>query len=158
MSLLLLRQALRRCQSSLYLRAGQTAAIRFNSTSEDATWTESIQVDAHAPKPKLTMENIDALWKWHSERFESERLLPARDAYSGRTVVIEKGGDIAQGAKMLDRMLAQNGVPRDWFQNRRHKQKGEERRRLKSLRHRTRFKHEVGKMVQLVQQIRRRGS
>ncbi|KAL5529169.1 hypothetical protein ACEPAG_5143 [Sanghuangporus baumii] len=156
MSLLLLRQALRRCQSSFYLRAGQTAAIRFNSTSEDATWSESIRVDAHAPKSKMT--NIDASWKQYSERFESERLLPARDAYSGRTVEIINGGDIAQGAKMLDRMLAQNGVPRDWFHNRRHKQKGEERRRLKSMRHRKRFKHEVGKMVQLVQQIRRRGS
>ncbi|KAL5533084.1 hypothetical protein ACEPAF_4860 [Sanghuangporus sanghuang] len=133
------------------------AAIRFNSTSEGRTWATSIQIDAHAPKSNPIMENIDALWKRHSEIFESERLLTARDAYSGRTVEIQ-GGDIALGAKMLDKMLAQNGVPRDWFQNRRHKQKGDERRRLKSLRHRRRFKHEVGKMVQLVQQIRRRGS
>lgn len=53
------------------------------------------------------------------------------------------GGDIADAAKKLDRVLAQNGVPREWFTNRRHKQKGEERRRLNSIRHRRRFSHEV---------------
>lgn len=52
-------------------------------------------------------------------------------------------GDTASSAKILDRILMLNSVSRDWFTNKRHKPKGEERRRLESLRWRRRFKSEV---------------
>lgn len=52
-------------------------------------------------------------------------------------------GDVASAAKKLDGVLNNNNVGRDWATNRRHKPKGEERRKLISMRWRRRFKHEV---------------
>ena len=62
--------------------------------------------------------------------------------YQGRSVTVHEG-DIATAAKMLDKIVMTNGVSRDWYTNKRHKPKGEERRRLESLRWRRRFKSEV---------------
>ena len=57
-------------------------------------------------------------------------------------------GDVAAAALRLDRIVGASGIARDWWTNRRHKQKGEERRKLASMRWRKRFKLEVG--VELV--------
>lgn len=52
-------------------------------------------------------------------------------------------GDVANSSKALERFLAQNNVIREWRMSFRHRQKGEERRKLKSVRWRRRFKYEV---------------
>lgn len=66
----------------------------------------------------------------------------------GRSVVVS-GGDVAGASKFLDRILAHNNVIREWRMSFRHRQKGEERRKLKSTRWRKRFKYEVSYVMQI---------
>lgn len=66
--------------------------------------------------------------------------------YQGRSVLVTDG-DVANSSKALERFLAQNNVIREWRMSFRHRQKGEERRKLKSVRWRRRFKYEVSCVV-----------
>ncbi|KAH8117413.1 hypothetical protein DFH11DRAFT_1541679 [Phellopilus nigrolimitatus] len=159
MALSLLRQVSPKFHASLSRDILHFAAVRFNSTSprmsDDAKWKQVINSEKSSPRKEKTP---DESWRSTSEAFmsQSARETP-RDAYYGRSVPVNKG-DTAGAAKLLDKIMAQNSVARDWMRNKRHTPKGEERRMLKSVRWRKRFKHEVGKKVLLVQEIRRRGA
>lgn len=56
-----------------------------------------------------------------------------------------ENGDINKANRYLSGILARDGVMKEWFENRRHRQKGELRRKLASMRWRRLFKHEVSR-------------
>ena len=60
----------------------------------------------------------------------------------GRSIRVD-GGDVASASRKLEHILMQNSIPREWRRSFRHRQKGEERRKLESTRWRKRFKFEV---------------
>ena len=59
-------------------------------------------------------------------------------------------GDINKANRILSSILARDGVMKEWFENRRHQQKGELRRKLVSMRWRRLFKHEVSARTKLL--------
>ncbi|KAI5124548.1 hypothetical protein M0805_003070 [Coniferiporia weirii] len=165
MSLSLLRCACQRSQTP-FLRGSGHLIIRLNSTSTtQKTSATQKSADGRLWENLFTPKEIkrsdgrtpEAKWRKASEDFLTKKALPPRDAYFGRSIAV-RNGDVAGAAKALDRVLSINSVAKEWRSNRRHKPKGEERRKLASLRWRRRFKDEVGKKVELVQQIRRRGA
>lgn len=147
-------------QTSLPRQFLQSQIAHFNSsTSKGSSFEHIPPLYDFTERPEPPKETPDDLWLYNHQQFlnaqGNKRVTPT--AYSSRSInVIE--GDTASSAKILDRILMLNSVSRDWFTNKRHKPKGEERRRLESLRWRRRFKSEVGKKVALVQQIRKRGA
>lgn len=131
---------------------------------------------------------------WKTQELSSvQHLRPPHDAYSGewfrttiyhpvhnqslagRSVPVFKG-DVATALRQLKAILASNNVRSQNVRDERHEKKGEKRNRLKSLRWRRRFAHEVRlspmtprtfnvftpwqvrKRVQLVNEIRARGA
>ena len=72
----------------------------------------------------------------------ARRLLKLGLSGTGRSVAV-LSGDVAGAASRLDRIVGSSGIAREWWTNRRHKPKGEERRKLASTRWRRRFKLEV---------------
>ncbi|EJD05894.1 uncharacterized protein FOMMEDRAFT_139209 [Fomitiporia mediterranea MF3/22] len=156
MSLSLLRQI---CQQPPPRIACQLASACFSTSSRKAQdtafgWDKLL---SRVVENKEIHTSNEERWLQHSESWFARYSTLPRTHFTGRSVAVHNG-DVAGAARMLDKILARNSVARDWFTNRRHKQKGELRRRMKSIRWRRRFKHEVGEKVQLVQQIRRRGA
>ncbi|KAM5538981.1 hypothetical protein V8D89_007204 [Ganoderma adspersum] len=98
----------------------------------------------------------EEFWKTQ-ERSSVQHLRPPHNAYSGRSVPVFKG-DIATALRQLKTILTSNNVRSQNVRDERHEKKGEKRNRLKSLRWRRRFAHEVRKRVQLVNEIRARGA
>jgi len=127
----------------------QTRSLTTAQSSQKTGRTQSEKV----PEPNTP----EGRWRRKSIEFSSNARLTPHNAYSGRSVAVIDG-DVSSASKTLERFLAQNNVIREWRMSFRHRQKGEERRKLKSVRWRRRFKFEVSKKVELVQQIRRRGS
>ncbi|KAL6308992.1 hypothetical protein BKA93DRAFT_821826 [Sparassis latifolia] len=98
----------------------------------------------------------DEVWKeWELTRVN--HLVKPSNAYSGRSIPVGKY-EAGSAYIRLMRIIRNNKLIREMVAARRHEKKGEKRRRLKSERWRRRFAHEVRKKVQLVNEIRARGS
>ncbi|KAI0934396.1 hypothetical protein AcV5_006249 [Taiwanofungus camphoratus] len=104
--------------------------------------------------------NVDStaeeIWKYREDLIVQSLPKPA-DAYSGRSIDVYNK-DVAAAFAKLRRTIIQNGVVKELRLAERHEKKGDKRRRLKSERWRRRFAYEVRKKVQLVNEIRARGS
>ncbi|KAI0336429.1 hypothetical protein GY45DRAFT_1238766 [Cubamyces sp. BRFM 1775] len=95
---------------------------------------------------------------WRSrEKNEIPHLPRPNDAYSGRSVPVTNN-QVSIALTKLKGILTINAVRQTSVQDERHEKKGEKRNRLRSLRWRRRFAHEVRKKVQLVNEIRARGA
>ncbi|OSX65200.1 hypothetical protein POSPLADRAFT_1038980 [Postia placenta MAD-698-R-SB12] len=95
------------------------------------------------------------VWKERGEAVSRYLSLP-NTPYSGRSVSTYTG--VAFAFTKLRRILSTNHVVKELRMAERHEKKGDKRRRLRSVRWRRRFAHEVRKKVQLVNEIRARGS
>ncbi|KAH9901290.1 hypothetical protein C8Q73DRAFT_786671 [Cubamyces lactineus] len=105
---------------------------------------------------KKTEKTPEEVWRIR-EKTEVPNLPRPNDAYSGRSVpVINK--DVSMALTKLRGILTVNAVRQTSVRDERHEKKGEKRNRLRSLRWRRRFAHEVRKKVQLVNEIRARGA
>ncbi|PAV23710.1 Bi-functional secreted alpha-amylase dextrinase [Pyrrhoderma noxium] len=151
MSFSLFRQACRVPQIWLPRQLLHTPVAYLNTSAQRRDENDPFADIAFINVPGGGHDTPEELWKQNSVRLFNDTI---QTAYSCRSVTVHEG-DIATAAKMLDKIVMTNGVSRDWYTNKRHKPKGEERRRLESLRWRRRFKSEVGKKVALVQQIRK---
>ncbi|KAI0957591.1 hypothetical protein AcW1_005933 [Taiwanofungus camphoratus] len=104
--------------------------------------------------------NVDStaeeIWKYREDLIVQSLPKPT-DAYSGRSIDVYNK-DVAAAFAKLRRTIIQNGVVKELRLAERHEKKGDKRRRLKSERWRRRFAYEVRKKVQLVNEIRARGS
>ncbi|PIL23902.1 hypothetical protein GSI_13653 [Ganoderma sinense ZZ0214-1] len=177
----LLRQYARRAASSIrpsnQLRALATTSVLHQSSDDPSTSHPYLPtwIDSH----NYLQSSNDGHWKhimgplrsqpkvekfvppeqfWKSQEQSSVIHLRApHDAYSGRSVPVFKG-DIATALRQLKSILTINNVRSQNVRDERHEKKGEKRNRLKSLRWRRRFAHEVRKRVQLVNEIRARGA
>ncbi|CCL99144.1 uncharacterized protein FIBRA_01159 [Fibroporia radiculosa] len=104
----------------------------------------------------LTSEKAENVWK-EREKVIARNLPKPHNTYSGRTVSLHSR-TLGAAFGRLRRVLATNKVVKELRMTERHEKKGDKRRRLKSERWRRRFAHEVRKKVQLVNEIRARGS
>ncbi|EJF65767.1 hypothetical protein DICSQDRAFT_31675, partial [Dichomitus squalens LYAD-421 SS1] len=106
---------------------------------------------------KRTDSNPQSAWDT-MEKTKVRNLPPPNNAYSGRSVLVDKKNDVGSALAKLKAILTINAVRATNIRDERHEKKGEKRNRLKSLRWRRRFAHEVRKKVQLVNEIRARGA
>lgn len=86
---------------------------------------------------------------------EVREIIPKMGPTAGRSVLVT--GDVAQAFSRLGFIVRQNKVKSDSFMQRFHERPGLKRKRLKSQRHRKRFKEGFKKMVSIVQDMRRKG-
>ncbi|KAH9951322.1 hypothetical protein B0H21DRAFT_818376 [Amylocystis lapponica] len=105
-------------------------------------------------KKQTRTQSPEEVWRQKELSIDPKR---PNNAYSGRSVAVY-GNDAAGAFGKLRRILSQNSVMQELRMAERHEKKGDKRRRLKSQRWRRRFAHEVRKKVQLVNEIRARGS
>ncbi|KAI1795970.1 hypothetical protein LXA43DRAFT_1090593 [Ganoderma leucocontextum] len=119
-------------------------------------WGNILGSPFRAP-PKVDKSTTPEEWWKLQEQTNVRHLPPPHDAYSGRSVHVFKG-DVGTALRHLKTILTANNVRSQNVRDERHEKKGEKRNRLKSLRWRRRFAHEVRKRVQLVNEIRARGA
>jgi len=74
---------------------------------------------------------------------------------AGRSVVVIT--DVAQAFMKLRSVISQNKVRQDWNRQRFHERPGSKRKRLKSERHRRRFKEGFKRMVRVVLDMKKKG-
>ncbi|KAI8998727.1 hypothetical protein BD414DRAFT_475900 [Trametes punicea] len=95
---------------------------------------------------------------WAAREKSIVKHLPTpNNAYSGRSVFVTDK-DVPTALAKLRAILTINAVRQTNLRDERHEKKGEKRNRLRSMRWRRRFAHEVRKKVQLVNEIRARGA
>ncbi|KAI0748024.1 hypothetical protein C8Q80DRAFT_1270472 [Daedaleopsis nitida] len=134
--------------------AAMESTPRFDSNTA-AAW-QTIRKAASQNTSVHQKGSPDERW----EQLETSRvkgLLRPHNAYSGRSVAVYRG-DVGSALSTLKNILNANGVRYSHVRDERHEKKGEKRNRLRSLRWRRRFAHEVRKKVQLVNEIRARGA
>jgi len=103
-----------------------------------------------------TVKEPEAIWR--DREISIVKSLPRpNNAYSGRSVPVVRR-EVGLALNRLRRIITTNHLIRELRSTERHEKKGEKRRRLRSERWRRRFAHEVRKKVQLVNEIRARGS
>ncbi|KAI0781036.1 hypothetical protein BD413DRAFT_18659 [Trametes elegans] len=141
-----------------------SSVLREDSTTITPAWVKTTSapnqwrtlfeaVKLSGIQSKLTPDEI-----WRRQENAVVRHLPRpHDAYSGRSVAVQ-GKDVSRALTKLKRILTVNNVRATSVRDERHEKKGEKRNRLRSLRWRRRFAHEVRKKVQLVNEIRARGA
>ncbi|CDO70800.1 hypothetical protein BN946_scf184798.g116 [Trametes cinnabarina] len=112
-----------------------------------------VTANKHSKRPEKTPEEV---WQMR-ERNEVPNLPRPNNAYSGRSVPVVNN-QVSLALNKLKSILAVNAVRQTNIRDERHEKKGEKRNRLRSLRWRRRFAHEVRTKVQLVNEIRARGA
>ncbi|KAA8894934.1 hypothetical protein FN846DRAFT_894624 [Sphaerosporella brunnea] len=80
---------------------------------------------------------------------------PKMGPTAGRSVVVQ--GDVAQAFMRLRSIISQNKVRQDFHYQKFHERPGLKRKRLRSERHRRRFKEGFKRMVALVMDMRKKG-
>ncbi|KAI9064337.1 hypothetical protein FKP32DRAFT_1569889 [Trametes sanguinea] len=123
----------------------QGQGTRFKFLLDDA--------NRYSKEPDKSPEEI---WRLR-EQNEVINLPRPNNPYSGRSVPVIDG-QVSVALNKLKGILTINAVRQTNIRDERHEKKGEKRNRLRSLRWRRRFAHEVRKKVQLVNEIRARGA
>ncbi|KAJ3779340.1 hypothetical protein FB446DRAFT_710534 [Lentinula raphanica] len=133
--------------------------------AENSAWesvdkaTKQVSERIYASSQQL-VKSPAQIWADHSKTVKANLAEVAsinNNPYAGRSVKIVDG-DLADGFRRLDTILARNKVRKQLKLAERHEKKGPKRRRLESERWRRLFAQEVRKNVQLVTKIRRRGA
>ncbi|KAH9854131.1 hypothetical protein C2E23DRAFT_884238 [Lenzites betulinus] len=122
----------------------------------DGKWSYLLGVAKEGVKKSKKDMKPEDIWK-NKESNEVKELSPPNNAYSGRSVQVTNN-EVAFALMKLKGILTVNAVRHTAVRDERHEKKGEKRNRLKSVRWRRRFAHEVRKKVQLVNEIRARGA
>ncbi|KAI0807120.1 hypothetical protein C8Q74DRAFT_1362660 [Fomes fomentarius] len=132
---------------------GQHQRVVYNNSSK--SWQDVYDLGQKQPKNDNKNKSPEAIWAEMEKSIVSQLQRP-HNAYSGRSVPVVR--DVGSALAMLKGILAINNVRSSHVRDERHEKKGEKRNRLRSLRWRRRFAHEVRKKVQLVNEIRARGA
>ncbi|KZT68993.1 hypothetical protein DAEQUDRAFT_727170 [Daedalea quercina L-15889] len=103
-----------------------------------------------------SMKPVEDIWR-DRERALTSNMPKPPGPYDGRSAWVHKG-DVAQAFSRVAATLKHNAVQRELWFAKRHERRGEKRNRMRSVRHRKRFAHEVRMKVKLVQEIRARGA
>ncbi|KAI0637067.1 hypothetical protein C8Q77DRAFT_1071286 [Trametes polyzona] len=141
--------------SSVLREAPETKASRIPQPPGPANPWSNLLNAAQRPG-KGSNISPEELWS-RRENTIVRTLPPPNNAYSGRSVPVING-QVSFALTKLKSILAVNAVRQTAVRDERHEKKGEKRNRLRSLRWRRRFAHEVRKKVQLVNEIRARGA
>jgi ribosomal protein S21 len=80
---------------------------------------------------------------------------PKMGPTAGRSVVVQT--DVAQAFMRLKSILSQNRVKQDFFLQKFHERPGKKRKRLRSERHRKRFKEGFRRMIAVVMDMKKKG-
>ncbi|KAJ8487135.1 hypothetical protein ONZ51_g4357 [Trametes cubensis] len=162
-------------QRALAMHKGSVAHTRMLATGPDAQDTTVLRPVWFKPPSAHGRQNLfnyltkiaqqalnkaekspEDVWR-EREKHDVPNLPRPNDAYSGRSVPIVYK-DVSMALTKLRGILTVNAVRQTSVRDERHEKKGEKRNRLRSLRWRRRFAHEVRKKVQLVNEIRARGA
>ncbi|KAI0928798.1 hypothetical protein AcW2_004687 [Taiwanofungus camphoratus] len=129
----------------------EEVVVNVDSTAEEIWKYREDLIVQSLPKP------TDAYSGWSNLILNARQGLHDSTLPAGRSIDVYNK-DVAAAFAKLRRIIIQNGVVKELRLAERHEKKGDKRRRLKSERWRRRFAYEVRKKVQLVNEIRARGS
>ncbi|KAI0646956.1 hypothetical protein C8Q79DRAFT_1009113 [Trametes meyenii] len=158
---------LRQCRSEAFSALRSKPVAHFINTPSVPVWMKASNAPqwsgwnfllSTAQKSIVSEKPISPEQIWSNrEEAQVKRLQRPNDAYSGRSVPVINH-EVSLALAKLRGTLQANAVRATNVRDERHEKKGEKRNRLKSLRWRRRFAHEVRKKVQLVNEIRARGA
>ncbi|OSD01611.1 hypothetical protein PYCCODRAFT_1436218 [Trametes coccinea BRFM310] len=132
------------------------AWVKTSTESDRRQWNYLLDTSNRHLKKEEPSKSPEDIWKMR-EKNEVAYLPRPNNPYSGRSVPVIKG-QVSVALNKLKGILSINAVRQTNIRDERHEKKGEKRNRLRSLRWRRRFAHEVRKKVQLVNEIRARGA
>ncbi|KAI0670477.1 hypothetical protein C8Q78DRAFT_1079439 [Trametes maxima] len=148
--------AFRSKQPACFMSSGSVPAwVKTSNAPQSSEWN-FLLATAHHSIVAEKAASPEVIWS-NREEAQVKRLQRPNDAYSGRSVPVI-GNEVTVALSKLRGILQVNAVRATNVRDERHEKKGEKRNRLKSLRWRRRFAHEVRKKVQLVNEIRARGA
>mgnify|MGYP002621405520 CR=1 FL=1 len=132
----------------------QLQSSLFSSPSSPFDLVNQINSDMNSSTSSLTVWNEqDFLHKHNLKPYPEIRTRPP----TGRTVPVDKGVDLARAFRLLGRLVQQNNVRRDLYQQREHERKALKIKRLRRERWRERFKNGFRAAIDRVLQLKAQG-